>query len=626
MISTGVISTSNFGVIDPTGSFLYVTDSTSNLVWGFTINQLTGALTATQPNPNYPVGASPSDVLVDHTGAYLYVINGTDGDISGFTITAGTGVLVPNAPAVAAPPYTAGSLLGPSSGPSFGAIDPTNTYVYVPDGGTNVYGFTIGATGLLTTVAGSPFPNTNATALTNIIVTPNDKYIYELDAGAGSVYSFSVGAGGAIGAAIAPATPIFTGSSPDGIAVDPSSALLAVDNNFSNTISLFQIGAAGALTTLTSASTDPSPLYVTYYNGPAAAIVAPAEVVTADKTTGDISAFTVAAGVLTTDPNAPYKGVAGNSQIGSSVTGNLFFTGSASAKQLAGFSLIAANTPPIAALANSPVTLPGAAGTVIADPSGQYVYVADTTNGLVYSYASDATADSLSKSAVSTATPVPAITGLQGLVSHPQGSIVYALTSSGTITPFVVSGGVFTAGAAPESIAGNWTVGAVDGSGQYLFAVDATAKMLHYFSIIPVGSGFGLDGALTAIGTGTSITGAVTPAGVVVDPTDRFVLVTDAGANTITPFTFNVALNTLTAGTAIKVPSGAGQVTIDPTGTYVFVALAGAANGTPPSGVAVYTVSVSATTVTLTGVAGSPFTTGTGVSGTTGVGIINSVN
>ena len=516
----------NKGVIDPTGSFLYVVDGVQNNVWGFTIDQLTGALTATLPNPNYPVGALPTDVLVDHTGAYLYVINSNDGDISGFTITAGTGVLVPNAPAVAAPPYTAGSL---GLSPSFGTIDPTNAYLYVPDGTANVNGFNIAqATGFLTAFSTAIPPITGAQALINITIDPGDKYIYVLDAtstdvsGNGEVFGFAVGASGAFGAAIG-AGPILAGSGPDGIAVDQSSMLLAVDNNFSNTISLFQIGAGGALTALTSASTDPAPLFVTYYNGSAAAIVAPAEVVTADQTTGKISAFTVAAGALTADPNSPYTGVAGNSQIGTSVTGSLLFTGSATGKQLAGYAWDSANTPPIAPLANSPVTLPGAAGTVIADPSGQYVYVADTTNNVVYSYGYNGTTNIFTP-LVSTGTPVPAITGLQGLVSHPQGSVIYALASSGTITPIVVSGGTFTAGT-PEAFAGNWTVGAVDGSGQYLFAVDATGKMLHYFSIFPVGSGFGPDGGLTAIGTGTSITGAVTPAGAVVDPTDRFVLV-----------------------------------------------------------------------------------------------------
>ncbi len=242
----------NKGVIDPTGSFLYVIDGGTNKVAGFTINQTTGALTALAP---VSVGSGPTDVLVDHTGAYLYTINDGDGDISGFTITPGTGVLVSNPPAGGpAPPYTAGSV----GTPFFGTIDPTNTYVYVPDGGTNVYGFTIGSTGILTALDGSPFANTNAGELTNVVVTPNDKYIYELDSYNGSVFSYSVGSGGAIGAAIAATTPILTGSVPYGIVVDPSSTLVAVDNNFSNTISLFQIGSTGALTTLTSASTDPA--------------------------------------------------------------------------------------------------------------------------------------------------------------------------------------------------------------------------------------------------------------------------------------------------------------------------------------------------------------------------------
>ncbi len=607
----------NKGVVDPTGSFLYVVDGFANTVTGFTITQSDGALTPLSP---VSVGAGPTDILVDHTGAYLYTINDTDGDISGFTITAGTGVLVANPPTPAAAPYTAGSV----GNPDFATIDPTNTYVYVPDGGSNVYGFTIGSTGILTAITGSPFANANALGLTNIIVTPNDKYIYELDFSNSAVYSFSVGTGGAIGTAIAAATTNTTGTSPLGIAVDPTSTLLAVDNNFSNTISLFQIGSTGALTTLTSASTDPTPLFVTFYNSGAAANVTPAEVLTADPTTGDVSAFTAAAGVLAADTNSPYAGVAGNSQIGTSVIDNLFFTGSASGKQLAGFSLIPATTPPIAALSGSPVTLAGAAGPVIADPSGLYVYAADTTNNVVYSYAYTNVSNSLALASTSSTTP--AITGLQGLVSHPQGGLLYALSSAGTITPLVEAGGVFVAGAVPEALAGNWTVGAVDGSGQYLFAVDGTAKTLSYFVITPVNSG-GTDGGLTAIGTGTAIPGAMQPAGIVVDPTDRFVLVTDATADTITPFTFNPGAGTLTAGTAVTTPSGAGQVTIDPTGTYVFVALAGAAGGTPPSGVAVYTVAVAKGVVTLTATTGSPFTTdGTaGKGGTTGVGIINSV-
>ncbi len=626
--NAGISSTNNKGVIDPTGSFLYVTDSNSNQVWGFTINQSTGALTATTPN-NYPVGTTstvfPTDVLVDHTGTYLYVINGDEGDITGFTITQGTGVLVPNAPAVAAPPYTTGSL---GAAPSFGTIDPTNAYLYVPDGGSNVNGFNISPTTGQLTAFGAAIPAiTGAVSLFNIAIDPGDKYIYVLDFTStdptlnGEVFAFSVGTGGAFGAAIGSGSTL-VGSSPNGIVVDPSSTLLAVDNNFSNTISLFQIGTGGALTAVTPASTDTSPLFVTYSNGVDAATVTPTEVVTADKTTGKISAFTVAAGVLTPDPDGPYTGAAGNSRIGTSVTGSLFVATSPSAQQLAGFNYLHATPPTIANLSNSPYSLKpaGAASTVIADPTGTIFYVADTTNGRVESYAYNATTNNLVET-VAAGTPATGLTGLQGLVSHPQGSVLYALASNGTIMPILVYSGLFTEGTL-QTIAGNWTMGAVDSSGQYLFAIDSTANVLFYFSITPVGSG-GTDGALTPIGSGT--TGAALPAGVVVDPLDRFVLVTDAANNQIIPCTFNPALGTLTCGTAVSVPSGAGQITIDPTGKYVFVALTGASGGTPPSGVAAYTANVSGSTVTLTAVTGSPFATGTGASGTTGVGVINSV-
>jgi len=167
-------------------------------------------------------------------------------------------------------------------------------------------------------------------------------------------------------------------------------------------------------------------------------------------------------------------------------------------------------------------------------------------------------------------------------------------------------------------------MGAVDASGQYLLAVDSAKNMIHMYSIGPAGSG--TDGVLAEIGSGTSTGGTLT-AGMAFDPLDRFVVVTDATAKTITPFifTYDPLAPTLTAGTAVTVPSAPGQVTIDPTGKYLFIALVGAANSTPPSGVAVYTVAVSGGAVTLTPVNGSPFTTETGASGTTGVGVINSV-
>lgn len=169
-------------------------------------------------------------------------------------------------------------------------------------------------------------------------------------------------------------------------------------------------------------------------------------------------------------------------------------------------------------------------------------------------------------------------------------------------------------------------MGAVDASGQYLLAVDSTANRIHMYSISPAVGGSS-DGALTEVGTGPSIPGAMLPVAMAFDPLDRFVVVTDTTAKTITPFlfTYDPTMPTLAAGTPVILPSAPGQVTIDPTGKYLFVALVGASGTTPPSGVAVYSVAVSGGAVTLTPVTGSPFTTRTGASGTTGVGVINSV-
>jgi 6-phosphogluconolactonase (cycloisomerase 2 family) len=615
----GASDTTDKGVIDPTGSFLYIVNGTDSAVYGFTINQNNGSLTATVP-PSFSVGSGPWDVLVDHTGTYLYVINQGDQSISGFTITPLTGVLGTNNAATA--PYTSGSLPTPYDG----TIDPTDTYLYVTTGDGNVSSFQITSNGQLST-PGTVSPVAGATFLTNIVIDPSDKYIYVVDNGPippipSNIYAFQVGTGGAFGAAIGSAVP--AGITSFGMTIDPTSTLLAVDNQFSDTISLFSIGSNGALTSLVPASTGGAPLFLAFDIGTAAAQVTPAVVVTANKTTGDISAFTSASGVLTADSNAPYAGVAGNSQIGSSVTGSLFFTGSASGKQLAGYGFNAANTPAIAALSGSPygLTPAGAAGTVIADPSNLFAYVADTTNAQVDIYSYNSTTNSLAAG-----TPSTGLTGLQSLVSDPQANFVFALSSNGSVTPIEpdLSTGGLSAGP-PQAFAGtNWTMGAVDASGQYLLAVDSAANKIHMYSIGPAGSG--TDGALAEIGSGTSIPGAMLPVAIAFDPLNRFVVVIDATAKTITPFifTYDPLAPTLTAGTAVTLPSAAGQVTIDPTGKYLFVALVGAANSTPPSGVAVYTVAVSGGAVTLTPVDGSPFTTETGASGTTGVGIINSV-
>ena len=90
---TGVIA------IDPTGQFLYVTDTANNQLVAFTLDQTTGALTA-MPGSPFAVGNGAFGVAIDPSGQFLYVGNSFDATISMFTLNPQTGVLtaVPGSP------------------------------------------------------------------------------------------------------------------------------------------------------------------------------------------------------------------------------------------------------------------------------------------------------------------------------------------------------------------------------------------------------------------------------------------------------------------------------------------------------------------------------------------------
>ena len=82
---------SNIIAIDPTGRYLYVSDETGNTIYGFTISQTDGTLTAIAG-----LGASfttnlnaPSDLVIDRTGTFLYAVNNGNATVSEYTIGAG---------------------------------------------------------------------------------------------------------------------------------------------------------------------------------------------------------------------------------------------------------------------------------------------------------------------------------------------------------------------------------------------------------------------------------------------------------------------------------------------------------------------------------------------------------
>jgi 6-phosphogluconolactonase (cycloisomerase 2 family) len=285
------------------------------------------------------------------------------------------------------------------------------------------------------------------------------------------------------------------------------------------------------------------------------------------------------------------------------------FTTSASAKELGGYTVDATTTPAFTQIA-APSVLPGAGGSVAADTTGNYVYVADTTNKTVGSFL---TADLTANGA-----PSPVAAGILAFASDQQGNLLYALGTN-SITPFVTNPNNGNLAAQTALLAtGTWAAGAVSPSGKFLVAADSSTNKLQVFVISPVQGG-ATSGALTAVGTGVSIPGASAISAVAFDPLGRFLVVTDSKANTVTPFTID-STGKLTAGTALTTPTGATSAVVDPTGSFLFVGVYGNPTASTPvaGGVQAYSIS---STGALTAV-GSPVSADLG---TWGVGVLNMV-
>jgi 6-phosphogluconolactonase (cycloisomerase 2 family) len=275
---------SGFGkaVIDPTGQLLYVINNLANApspvdgVYGFTINQSTGALTAIGTagvplvsDASTPALSTPVEVLMDHQGKYLYVVNSGNNTINAYTIDPSSGGLTP----LATSP-TIGT--GNGTSPSFGTIDPSNTHLYVANTGDNSVGvFKLDPTTGTLTSGGANTPVMGATFLLNVVVEPTGKYLYALDSAGtagNNLYAYVLNADGTLPAAAAASYP--TGAGPFGMSIDASGTVLAVVNNLDGppaTVSLFSLAPlSGVLTpkATVSAASWTNPEFLTFYNAP----------------------------------------------------------------------------------------------------------------------------------------------------------------------------------------------------------------------------------------------------------------------------------------------------------------------------------------------------------------------
>ena len=298
----------------PSGQiFAYVANQGSNDISAYTVNPTTGALTSIAGSP-FPAGTNPFLVQFAFLGIppspkFAYVANQGSDDISAYTIDATTGVLTP----VAGSPFAAG--LTPF------VVNPTFTssgqlFAYVANQGSNdVSAYTINATtGVLTPVAGSPFPaGTTPVFVTPVGSGPATPFAYVANQGSNDISAYTISATTGVLTPV-PGSPFAAGLAPFLVTFNTSSSgqLFAyVANQGSNDISGYAINATtGVLTPVLGSpfAAGTTPIFVAPLDPLGTFRLSLKFACVANQGSDDVSTYTIdgTTGALTPAPGSPF--------------------------------------------------------------------------------------------------------------------------------------------------------------------------------------------------------------------------------------------------------------------------------------------------------------------------------
>ena len=173
--------------VTPNGKFLYVSNW-YGFMWGWSIDQTTGELTALTGSP-WTNGGDGHAMVADSGTKYLYVMGGgsyQDASVNVFEIDPDTGV-----------PNNVQTITTPGTGRSTGiGIDPSGKFLYATgfDNGA-IDGFKIDATtGQLTFIPGSPFSGAGYPG-EGLATDPLGKYVYAGNRGGIAMYTIDASTG-----------------------------------------------------------------------------------------------------------------------------------------------------------------------------------------------------------------------------------------------------------------------------------------------------------------------------------------------------------------------------------------------------------------------------------------------
>jgi 6-phosphogluconolactonase (cycloisomerase 2 family) len=401
---TGALSVA----VDPSGRFLYLPDIGSNNVFMFNIDSGTGVLKLSRTihgrSGSTSIALASGTTPVTYTPKFAYVANNVDSNVSGYTIDPETGVLT----AVPGSPFTSGVQ------PTSIAVDPSGRFAYTANFNDNdVSEYTINAlSGALTPVSGSPvLAQTHPFSVT---VDPSGRFAYVANSFSASISGYSISSSTGSLTALS-GSPYSTGlnTQPFSVAIDPSGRFLCVAIENTNQVESFSIDAtSGKLAAIGSVPTGMSPELVVVDPSGRFVYVADGD--------GHVSAYTIStAGSLTQITGSPF--LAGHRTVSVAVdpSGRFVYAANNGNGAVASFNVSAytidPNTGALTEIIGSPFATGAASRSVAVDPSGNFVYVANTGTNDVSAYTIDQASGALT---ANPASPFPA------------GSFAYAVTTT----------------------------------------------------------------------------------------------------------------------------------------------------------------------------------------------------
>jgi len=230
------------------GTFVYTNnDRTPNTISAFSaaangaLSSVPGSPFATGGNGSGGGSFAPNRITAAIVKNFLYAGNSGSNNVSAFSINPVTGVLT----SVAGSPFATGGSAG-ISGMSL-TTTPDDKFLIVANGASmTISVFSVAVNGALTAVAGSPFPSGAASSLVSAKVTSDAKFLAVSSAPPGNIFMFTISAAGALAAA--PGSPTAaTGAAGIDCNCASTQLFVALSGVANSRVGVFDIGLTGTL-------------------------------------------------------------------------------------------------------------------------------------------------------------------------------------------------------------------------------------------------------------------------------------------------------------------------------------------------------------------------------------------